>query len=333
MALPPRKYFSEVTLNLHTKNAVAIQPDQLMSGKEIPYEAKDVFDLCHIYLICRRPRLSFDPERFRYSKPLSFGFLKRRIGGKEEEFPFVFTLINRAGGAIEIAPYPHRAIHGLDEGGDVAYHWPASAVAMNAKIPNDTLNDFEVLYVGQAFAEGKRTAFDRLQSHKTLQKILADLHENAPDDEVLLFMFEYEPGVAMIHMDGINKDAEISDDRDLAHIRNVLDNPPTEKEEISIAEAALIWYFRPPYNIKFKDSYPHSALKALESCYRLDLAGLSVEINTEEFPCRLWSQTRDAGHHHIAQFDLHDPAIRRTFFSLVDDKGELTLIDTSGPVY
>jgi len=333
MALPPRKYFSEVTLGLNTKNAAAVPPDELVSGKEIPAETRELLDLCHIYAICRRPSLSFDPAQFGYTKPISFGIFKRKVSGADEEHAFVFPLINRAGGRIEVAPYPHRTIQGFDEAGELAYEWPASMVAMRAKTANDTLNDFEVLYIGQAFGNGNRTAFDRLQSHKTLQKILADIHANAPDDEVLLFMFEYEAAKAFVHMDGIAKDAQIQGEEDTEHLKDVLHNPLSEKEEISIAEAGLIWYFKPPYNVKFKDSQPAENLKVLESCYKLDFAGLVVEINTEEFPCRLWSHQRGPGYHHIAQFDLHDPDLRRTFFSLVDDKGELTLIDSSGPVY
>lgn len=333
MGLPPRKYFSEITLNLHTKNAIAVPPEELLSGKEVPEGAQEVFDLCHIYAICRRPRLSFDPEKFRYAEPLSVGILKRKVEGRDEEVPFVIAIRGPEGGRVEVGPYPHRKLLGFDASGDVVREWPASFVGMHARTANDSIRDFEVLYIGQAFGDGDRTAFDRLQSHKTLQKILANIHAESPDDEVLLFMFEYEPGVAMISMDGTTKDAKIIGNEDTEHMQNVLNSPPTEKEEISIAEAGLIWYFKPPYNVKFKDSHPKEDLKVLESCYRLDLAGLSVEINTDEFPCRIWSQVRPPGHHHIAQFDLHDPQLRRSFFSLVDDKGELTLIDTSGPVY
>jgi hypothetical protein len=333
MTLPPRRYFSEVTLGLHTKNAIALAPEELMSGKGIPDDVAEVLKLCHIYAICRRPRLSFDPESFRYETPVSSGVFRRRIGGVLHEHAFQFPIRVDPDIDVQVSPYPHRELVGYSNDGTPERHWPASLISMRSKTDGETLNDFEVLYVGQAFGDGTRTAFDRLKSHQTLQKILAEVSAGSPDDEVLLFMFEYEPATAMISMDGITKDAEINDLGDAIHIQNVLDNPLNKKEEISIAEAGLIWYFKPSYNIKFKDSYPSSDLKLLTSCYNLDLAGLIVEINTEEFPARLWSATRAPGYHHIAQFDLHDPQLRRTFFSLVDGKGEMTLIDTSGPAY
>lgn len=57
---------------------------------------------------------------------------------------------------------------------------------------NDIYRNFEVLYVGQAFAEGKRTAIDRLKSHSTLQKILAETMSDYPDDQVFIFNLVYD---------------------------------------------------------------------------------------------------------------------------------------------
>lgn len=332
--MPPRKYFSEVTLGLNTRNALAIPPDQLMSGKPLPLEAKDVIENCHIYAICRRPGLAFDPNSLKYDGVHASGLLVRRIDGSPEKHLFQFRLEVEKGRTLSISDYPHRMIVApcLQGNRDEDIVWPASIVSMRSELQDRSINDFEVLYVGQAFADGKRTAFERLQSHQTLQKILAETMASNPDDEVLLFLFEYEPAKAFVKMDGTTT-SDISGDEDMQHIRSVLDNPPSQKEEISIAEAGLIWYFQPEFNIKLKDSYPHEKLKLLSSCYNFDLCGLIVEINTEEFPVRLYSKVRPAGHHHIAQYDLHDPNLRRTFFSLDNQDGSLTLMDLSGPSY
>ena len=239
---------------------------------------------------------------------------------------------NQVGGEVKVGPYPYKELIGYDQEGKEGVFWP-TMMSFQAEIEDRSINDFEVLYVGQAFGDGNRTAFDRLQSHQTLQRVLADTHARRPDDELLLVLFEYEAAKVFVQMDGIAKDAEISGYEDLEHLRNVIHNPPSTKEEISIAEAGLIWYFRPEYNVKLKNSHPHDELKLLESLYKLDFSGLVVEINTEEFPLRLWSQERNPGHHHIAKFDLHDPKARRTFFSLVDNAGQMTITGGSGPVY
>lgn len=264
---------------------------------------------------------------------MSTGTLIRKVGGKEEKIPFSLPIRNAGNGAVVVDAYPHRRLIGYGADSGIYATWPASMVAFRADVPDRLINDFNVEYVGQSFADGKRTAWDRLKSHSTLQKILADMNASYPDDEAMLFLFEYVPAVAFVSMDGISKDAQIRGDDDLAHLRSILDNPLSQAEEISIAEAGLIWYFRPPYNKKLKDSEPSDKLKLLASCYYLDFAGLVVEINTDEFPVRLYSDSVLPGHHHIAEYDLHDPDTRLTFFSLVDDKGNMTLMKKSGPVF
>ena len=300
----------------------------------MPPEGQQIVDVSHIYLICRRPALSFDPAAFNYEpEGISTGRLIRKIDGTAEAIDFSAAIRNPGGGEVTVDGYPHRKLVGYDEQGEAYATWPASMLAFGAELADRTINDFKVEYVGQAFAEGKRTAWDRLKSHSTLQKILADINSRLPDDEVMLFLFEYMPATAHIYMDGIAKDAEVTGEEDLEHLRSVIDNPLTQAEEISIAEAGLIWYFRPEYNIKLKDAEPNAKLKLLESCYNLDFAGLVVEINTDEFPVRTFSNTAKPGHHHVARFDLHDPEKRRTFFSFVDDKGQMTLMRQSGPSY
>lgn len=330
MTRPPRKYFSETSVVLSTARCAMISPDELLSGKQPSNEEKELLDACHVYLICRRPRLSFDPDSFAFSVARSSGNLCRTVKGKRELHQFSLRVINEDGGPVSVAPYPHRDLLGRDRMGVVTRTWPATFVA-NLSNTCAELSDFEVLYVGQAFGDGTRSALARLQQHQTLQKILAETHGKNPDDEIMIFMFEYPDPQIHVSMDGIGKDAEINDQQDTDHILNVLENPPSEKEIISMAEAGLIWYFKPEFNEKLKSSQPNSNLKLLTSCYKYDIAGMVVEINTEELKCRLWSPQREAGYHHIAHFDLHDSEKRRSFFSLIDDNGDITLLDLSGP--
>lgn len=325
-----RKYFSETSIGLASSRCIMIPPEEILSGKDVTESQKTVLDACHIYLICRRPRISFDKDKFVSSKGISYGILLRNINGKREEYAFSSVLINDDGGPISVAPYPHRDLYGCDKMGIVTRKWPATLIPSISNVPS-SLRDFEVLYVGQAFGDGTRTALKRLQQHQTLQKILAETHATKPDDEIMIFMFEYPSPKIHVFMDGIGNDAEISGDEDIDHVLNVINNPPTEREVISMSEAGLIWYFKPEYNVKLKTSKPSSELKLLESCYKYDIAGMTVEINTEELGCRLWSYQRLPGYHHVAQFDLHDPQTRRSFFSLVDGNGDLTMLDVSGP--
>lgn len=190
-----------------------------------------------------------------------------------------------------------------------------------ALAPAGVLRQFEVLYVGQAFAEGRRTALDRLKSHSTLQKILADVLHKMPDDEIMLLTFEY-PGYRVISsMDGTDKNA-IRDESDAKRFPNILDNPLTEHQKICLTEAGLIRYFNPPYNEIYKESFPASDQKILASCYAVDFSGLVVEIDTEELGMELYSQTVKTSGHHIAKFNLVNPTERRSFFTFLSKHGK-----------
>jgi hypothetical protein len=222
---------------------------------------------------------------------------------------------------VELAPYPHREFHGKNEAGEAVRYVPAMSVSLSGIIQEPALQKLEVLYVGQAFAEGKRTALDRLRSHSTLQRILAEMQYEMPDDEVLLLAFEYVPYRVISFLDGIDQKA-IRDDRDHARFISLLDNPLTKAQQISLVEAGLIRHFKPRYNVVYKDSFPASDQALLNSCYELDFSALVVEIDTEELGLPLYSGSVAPGIHHLAKFDPFDPTARRSFFTFVDKDGK-----------
>lgn len=102
---------------------------------------------------------------------------------------------------------------------------------------------------------------------------------------------------------------------------SVVDNPLSEHQQICLAEVGLIRYFQPPYNEIYKETFPASDQKILDDCYKIDFSGLIVEIDTSELQLLLHSSTASAAEHHLAQFDLNDPTVRRSFFTFVDEKG------------
>jgi hypothetical protein len=199
---------------------------------------------------------------------------------------------------------------------------PASALCFGSGMmrENPELGRFEVLYVGQAYAEGKRSAFERLKSHSTLQKILADAQYNSPDDEIFLFMFEYPPYRVISQIDGIVT-GTISDERDSARFYSIIENPLSEHQQVCLVEAALIRYFSPKYNEIYKDSFPAQSHKILEECYELDFSGRVVEIDTEEVGFSLYSERVAPRWHHICQIDLVSHENRYGFFHMSSRDG------------
>ncbi len=286
-------------------------------------DEKEIADQSHIYLVCRRPALRFDPQTFIYSEGIAKGELIYLIEGREHRAAFSakFPLLDEATCAA-VSPYPHRELRTYDACGETVRYLPASALSIREgqHFTRPELANFEVMYVGQSFASGNRSAFERLQSHSTLQKILAEASYASPDSEIFVATFKYEPYRVLSLFDGKAKDA-ISDNRDARRFTSIMDKPLKKSQQISLAEAALIRYFEPSYNKIYKTKFPSTKHKVLASCYELDFSGLSVEINTDDLRFRLFSDTAKPSMHHISNIELLSHSDRAGFFFFTDIDG------------
>lgn len=265
----------------------------------------------------------YDASSFSFANgTLSVDLIYRMMGAAVRlpyrgPFPLYDGAVN-----LRVSEYPHRELHTLDPSGEIVRYMPAAALAMtmNAHIGDEALGNLEVLYVGQAYGDGSRSAHDRLRSHETLQKILADVQYLSPDDEVWVLMFEYNQYQIISSFDGRTK-GTIDGPEDSARFHSIFENPLTEHQQICLAEAGLIRYFKPRYNEIYKESFPSSNQKILAACFELDFSGLTVEINTDELAFNLFSAGVGPREHHIAQFDLVNRNERASFFSITDDQG------------
>lgn len=320
---PVRKYLSEFAVHLFSGRWLMIPSWEIASDGVMLPKYAEVSENCHIYLICRRPSFFYDPSSFRYANGEVIGDLVYKTNGIPKKIPFKneFPLLD---GAIdvELSPYPHREIQTKDKDGEIVRYLHATtlSVELGAHVGEQSLSDLEVLYVGQAYADGRRSALDRLKSHSTLQKILADTQYNMPDDEIFVLTFEYAPYQVLAMFDGLAKNP-IKGEVDEKRFISVLDNPLTQHQQICLAEAGLIRYFQPKYNEIYKESFPASNQKILSECYELDFSALAVEINTDELNFSLYSKSALPKQHHIAQFDLINPNERLSFFSLEGQSG------------
>jgi hypothetical protein len=318
-----RQYLSEFAVNIYSARWMMTTAEQLLSGGEMPAAELEVSKRCHIYLICKTPIISFSKDSFKYEGGYLSGHVVYSIEGNERKIPFTqeFPLLDGAT-RVEISKYPHREIHTLNDDDEVIRYLPASAISMahGMHLNNSELSDLEVLYVGQAFGDGTRSANDRLKSHSTLQKILADAQYNNPEDIVTVLTFEFVPYRIIHQMDGRTK-PQISDDRDKARFISILENHLTDHQEVCLVEAALIRYFQPHYNEMYKENFPRQNHKILESCYELDFSALIVEINTEDLRISLFSSIVKPSHHHISKFDLVAHEDRWGFFHLSTGDG------------
>jgi hypothetical protein len=325
-----RKNPIELALNVFSGGIVLVHPMDIddLDDPSKPYA--DIAAKCHIYLIVTRPRLTFVPGSMAVEAEHTCGKFQYTKNGVRSEATFWFAGHPNAN-AVEIGDYPHTKLHFVTQKEILV----ASAYSLSFicdGISQPSLRDLEVVYVGMAYGQGDRSARDRLGSHSTLQRVLADLNGDAPDLEALLLMVEYKPPVMAMSIDGRAKSVTEAP-RNVGAALVETERIVTENIQIALVEASLIRYFAPKYNQKYKERFPHASHKILERLYQIDYAALTIEINTEDINARLFSPSRDAGYHHISHADLHDPIVRQSFYNIFNDPSGPTASELSGPFY
>jgi hypothetical protein len=174
--------------------------------------------------------------------------------------------------------------------------------------------EFDVRYIGQSYGQdGSRSALDRLLRHETLQKIA--LRQAPAGYQIALLLLAVQPNNQLVTV--FNPHAE-EQDRDGSRIRAGLDKlfGTSEHERVALYEAAMIRYFRPEFNIEFKNSFPSTRLKILQDCYKKDFSAVIAEFCFDDIPFFLRSEKVAASQNHIAHHSLHSEEERRAFFSL-----------------
>jgi hypothetical protein len=291
-------YDVEHALGMYASSFSTI-PAEGIYDKEAITPLMNVIDSCHIYLIGYTPRISFVDANDDDGK-LN---LKFTVTGDE----YIVSYDIPTGLLLK-----HEGdIHYLQDG-DGQRYWP-NEIEMQMRLNSESKAvNFEVKYIGQAYGrDGSRNAVDRLLKHETLQKISL---KGTPDGyRLTLLMLAIEPNNQLFTI--MNPFASNKDEGD-QRIKSGLDKlfNTNEQEQVSLFEAALIRYFRPEYNIEFKNSFPSTNLKILQDCYEKDFSAVVAEICIDELPFRLFSQEVEPTWYHIAKHDLHKDEDRRMFF-------------------
>lgn len=313
-----RKYLSEFAVAMQSSHVVWFPASEISAKKEIFPELQKILDNCHIYLICKMPRISLSEKSFSYKEGKIKGDIVYKIKGKEKSLPFEqdFPLLDGAT-QVRVSEYPHREIITFNKRNEKIRFMPANLLTIKNKIHNNIpeLCNLEILYIGQAYAGGNRATLDRLNNHSTLQKILAEIQYSSPDDEISILTFKYDQYHIISSMDSRAK-AEITDYRDIERFYNIMDNPLTEKQQICLIEAGLIRYFQPKYNTIYKDRFPSEKHKILKGCYKLDFSALMIQIHAEELSFILYSQQVEPNYCHFCNIELTDPEKRFGFFHI-----------------
>ncbi|TVT42857.1 hypothetical protein FNT36_01830 [Hymenobacter setariae] len=189
-----------------------IQQSDLGSVNDLDYFTPD--SPCHIYFVCRRPRISIDKSGFFMQNGyLHFEFKIQR----EDKFDSLKVVIPNHWYSPDLridTKYPYNAFE-IIVNGQIELKAKAAVFLQSMPFTQDReFLDLEVLYIGQSYGvDGARTAPDRLKSHSTLQNIYSEAIINNPDSEIWLALASFEQ-INLMLFDGRTKftDQELEED-------------------------------------------------------------------------------------------------------------------------
>lgn len=304
-----RKFISEFGLNMVSGYSFLLQQDGLERVAESGIDP-------HIYLICRRPRITLDPDSITFTQDRVKGRFQKQIRNDRIDIPF--EVENRFGTSdlIVDCTYPNTHFFIRNSQGSVLLEGKsANLLALSGPEFSEHL-DLEVLYVGQSYGtDGSRNAGKRLKTHETLQGIYSEAMQRNPDQDIWLVLFTFEP-LLLASFDGTAESYGKSKEEDSQHIENILKTEISEQQRINFTEAAIIKYFQPEYNKTFKKTFPNPAHSTYKECYDIDLNMVSVEIQTDQLRLNLWSDAAKSSWVHFCSFPLHSREERVYMFEL-----------------
>ncbi|MPQ30557.1 hypothetical protein E4V42_03785 [Clostridium estertheticum] len=325
-----RKYLSEFGLNVFTSYKTIIPVEHLNI-------IKDGHDY-HIYSIMSCPKVRYVKDSFKASEECISLTLEKQIKDSVETIEIQHLVLDgnldhTKLGLACLYPYNKLNIEINDN------EWlntfgrglSSNKISLEAQgvldISGPTRNlEFEILYIGQAFGkDGERIATDRLKSHSTLQKILTDYYSSHPDKQLYIFLFEFTPQLQM-SFDGLTRIYTATQEEEDSHFNDVMSNPLKYNQIINITEAAMINYFKPPYNVNFVDNFPDEEHKGYSQYYDLDYNNLVVEIDLEfdgNFYVQLCSETnRINSSFDFIQYDLFNDPNRKSMCDIFKSDGK-----------
>ena len=267
-----RKYMAEFGLNVSTGYKTLIPVEALQ-------EVNDGHNY-HIYFILACSKIFIKPESIRLEEKCVSLTIYRISEGNEVEIENVRMNLQKDFDHSKLkvsCKYPYTQIDIILENGNTMVV-DSQAISNHAAFNRKW--DFEVLYIGQAYGkDGQRLAQDRLKTHNTLPTILSDCNMRYPDKRIYILLLEVNPILNSV-MDGINGGSVGNGEEDI-HFFNIFANPPQMNQIINIAEAALINYFKPKYNVNFKENFPNKNHKGYKQYFELDYNSIVVELDLD----------------------------------------------------
>jgi len=274
---------------------------------------------CHIYFITSRPRISIIPEKCEFNGLIKLVFSIQKEFSFDEKIIFLKPTESTKNYRI-YSEFPYSKFYIFDGDEQILYAKSALYYSMHTNVYSEEFNS-ELLYIGQSYGKrGEKDSTSRLKNHSTLQKIYSEAIENNPDKEIWLNLLSFNKDLHT-SFDGTNK----KNKRHVNEVENVskvinkfMRNKLSEKEIINFTEASLIKYFKPKYNIKFKDIFPSIDHKSYQECIELDVNSVSFHMNTDCINTKLFTDNIKPSFVNMASYTLKSKQNRKNLFDIFD---------------
>lgn len=301
----PYKYATEGTIimYLHTYDIIQQQDFEIFESIRQNRQHNPNYN---IYIIMKRPKISINPDFLEVDNDyIKLEFLIQTKDKKERRKVKINNEFETNNISID-TKYPYNYFKLKSPENDYIFKSNHILDEVQKQDPiKDDLLDFEILYIGQSFGEnGNRDAIERLSSHSTLQKIYSEAIINNPDSDIWIMLCNFQQ-INLTSINGMIK-TNTSDEIEFERINKFLKGKFTDKQKINFTEAALIKTFKPPYNEKYKNSFPNPNHSSYSECYKLDITGIVIELDLSEIKRWIYSESKQRENSNYRQMEEHE---------------------------
>ncbi len=297
----------------------------------------------HLYMICTRPRISVNPDIRLYRDRIEIEF--RFVQETHVESGVVSLARNNVRNVTVDAITHARIVFEGDNAEQSRWHAsllyqslvksiapennaalvldPERAGLSEKEVSDLARADLEVIYIGQSKGRDfDRTAISRLNGHEKWETFYRDIADRNPHREIwILLLSQSAPQHLNMTMPGVE-----GGDNDVKELirrtkRPVQLNP---LDCLNFTEAALISYFRPRYNDKFRKAhFPSKKHESYERFFLEPVDVASIELETlRSMGFRLYSESVCPRAVHLKMWRFNSAFDVWNIFSGVDDRNQ-----------
>jgi hypothetical protein len=276
---------------------------------------------CHIYFIIARPRITIVPEKCEFNELIKLVFRIHINTEYLEKEIFLHPPLNEDMSKAKIeSNFPFSTFRIIIDEKELLFAKSSIYYTMHLRSHPDELNA-ELLYIGQSYGkEGERKVSDRLKNHSTLQKIYSEISQKNPDKEIWLNLLSFEQTMqtSFDGLSGTSKRKEGDVENVSKMMNKFVNNELNEKQIINFTEAALIKYFKPQYNIMFKDIFPSIDHKSYKEAIELDINCVALQLDTECINLKLYTKEVQPNFSNMVTYTFKSKQSRKNLFDFVD---------------